>query len=571
MKDLHNSNHSSSMRARVPLYVMGVVLVAIAARSIQLQVFEQDFWHQQGESRFLRQMEIPAHRGVITDRHGEPLAISTPVESLWVNPQNFNADAAQRTRLAALLEISVMELEKRIMQKNKQFVYVKRLLSPETVARIKTLNIDGIGFERGFRRYYPENELTAHVIGFSNVDDRGQAGIEWQYDQTLSGRIGSRKVIKDAYKRVIENVEAFDPPKAGEELQLSLDKHIQFIAYKSLLNAITKHAAASGSVVVLDIKTGEIYAMVNYPSYNPHLRAENPISAMRNRAVTDLFEPGSTIKPFIVATALASGRFDMRSLIDTSPGMMRVGNRSIRDLHDYGTIDLTTILQKSSNVGASKIALAMDGRTTWLALQKLGLGQTTDSGFPGEASGKLRHFVQWTEVDKASIAYGYGLSVTALKLAQAYAALANGGMMPAVSFVKRAGSADREQVISPPIAKIVAGMLETVVSSGGTGQMAQVKGYRMAGKTGTVRKFIQGKYSKEHYLSLFAGFGPVTRPRLAVVVTIDGAEKGGYYGGVVAGPVFAEVMTGALRSLNVMPDDLMSPEAQVAGHFPMKH
>jgi len=555
--------HSIQKRSRLPLLLVMAALLIMAGRAFQVQVYEQAYWVAQGQSRYMRHVDIVAHRGVITDRHGDPLAMSMPVDSVWVNPRMFDK-AGNGQQLAKVLHMPVTALQAKLDGKNqKRFVFIKRQVDPQTSVAIGGLNLPGVRLEREYKRFYPSNDITAHVLGRTNIDDAGQEGIELAFDQWLRGKKGVEKVIKDRDGNIIEHVAAVAAPQPGHELTLSLDKDFQYLTHKALKEAIEKHQAKAGTAVLMDVRSGEILAMANLPSFNPHVR--KPFQQnWRNRAVTDMFEPGSTVKPFIVANALASGEFNASTLIDTSPGTMKVGNRKIRDIHDYGVIDLTTLLQKSSNVGASKIVLAMPSQITWRMFHTMGWGKSTGSGFPGEASGVLHHYTQWSEVDQATLAYGYGISTTALQLVRAYAALANDGVMMPVSLLRVNKRQSGRRIFPAPVARQVTRMLQTVVERGGTGWRARVKGYRIAGKTGTVRKNINGQYSHHDYMSLFAGFAPVSAPRLAMVVVIDTPRHGGYYGGVVAAPVFASVMRDALQRLKIRPDDLQGRDVQLA-------
>ena len=556
-------------RAHCLLVIIALVGLIVLLRTLQLQVLDNDYYVKEGNERYLRTVEVAAHRGVIADRNGEPLAISTPVESAWVNPQvMLKADISpgKIQQLARLLEITPVQMLEQIKTNaNKEFVYLKRQLNPKTVLEISQLKVPGIYFKREYRRYYPSAEVFAHVIGFTNIDDKGVEGLELALNKTLTGKNGKQRVVKDNLGQAVEQIESIQAPQPGEDLVLSLDRHIQYLAYKELKTAVSAHGAQSGSAVVMDVLTGEVLAMVNQPAFNPNEKAKLPVKYYRNRAVTDLFEPGSVVKPFIVATALQNGRYSRETIIDTTPGYIQVGAKRIYDLHNYGKIDLSLLLQKSSNVGATKLALEIPPQQYWQLLSALGLGQSTHSGFPGEATGRLRHFSQWSQIDRATLAYGYGLSVTVLQLAQAYGVLANGGIFVPATFTKINQPAPKQRVMLPVIARQVNNMLETVVHPGGTGILAEVAGYRIAGKTGTVHKMTAQGYADDQYLSVFAGFAPASKPRLAVVVTIDNPSKGGYLGGTVAAPVFSNIMAGALRQLNIAPDALQNQPLKLAG------
>jgi len=538
----------------------GVVVVALGLiwRAMDLQVLSNDFLQDQGDARSLRVIGLAANRGTITDRNGEPLAISTPVDSVWVNPGQLQIDRDQWRRLSVLLKTPVDELQQRLASRqSREFVYLKRHINPDVAQQIMTLKIAGVSLQREYRRYYPAGEVAAHVVGFTNIDDAGQEGIELAYDDWLRGHPGSKRVIKDRLGHTVEDVESIRVPEAGKELMLTIDRRLQYLAYRELKTAMRQDKAHSGSVVILDVQTGEVLAAVNGPSYNPNNRSTLQRGATRNRAVTDVFEPGSTIKPFTVAAALEAGTIRPRSVIDTSPGMFRVGNKSVRDERNYGVIDIATIIKKSSNVGASKIALNVPPEKMWDLFNQVGFGSATGSGFPGEASGLLSGFQGWNDVERATLSYGYGLSVTTLQLARAYAMLANDGRLMPVSFV--VSDVDRQspvQVMSARNAHNVLAMLETVTSDGGTGELARVPGYRIAGKTGTVQKYTVGGYSDENYVSLFAGIAPASDPRLVTVVMINDPGNDEYYGGRIAAPVFSRVMAGALRMLGIPPDDV---------------
>lgn len=542
-------------RRIVVFTLLALAGLTLVWRAIDLQVVHKEFLRDQGEARYLRVVALPAHRGMITDRNGEPLAVSTPVESVWANPRELATAQADWPRLAALLDLDRADLADYLGPRlEREFVYIKRRIDPDLAARVMALKVPGVALMREYRRYYPEGETMAHVVGITNVDDIGQEAIELAYDDWLRGVPGAKRVIKDRLGRIVEDVESLNMPRPGQELRLSLDRRIQYLAYRELKSALLQHKAKSGSLVVMEADTGEVLAMVNLPAYNPN-RTSGPRSEhKRNRAVTDLFEPGSTIKPFTIAAALESGLYQPDTLIDTAPGLMRVGSKSVRDTHDYGRIDVTTVLQKSSNIGAAKMALATPREQLWRMLSGVGFGASTGSGFPGEADGVLAPYTRWREVERATLAFGYGTSVTALQLASAYAVIANGGQLHPASFLPVKNPPTTQPVMQPETAAALRVMLERVTQEGGTGTLAQVAGYRVAGKTGTAHKVGARGYDKDRYLSLFAGFAPASDPRLvtAVVVNEPGGEQ--YYGGLVAAPVFSRVMAGALRLLNVTPD-----------------
>lgn len=556
----------SPWRLVVVYAALSVGLLVLLWRGIDLHVFHRDFLQEQGDARYLRVVTVPAHRGMITDRNGEPLAISTPVDSVWINPQEFDATPAQQRQLAKLLEFEPGRIQSLLAERgDKSFVYLKRRINPERAAAVMALNVPGVALQREYRRYYPTGEVCAHVVGFTNVDDVGQEGLELAYDDWLRGDPGSKRVIKDRLGRIVENVESIQEPRPGKDLALSIDRRIQYLAYRELKRAVLEHRARSGSAVVLDARTGEVLAMVNQPSYNPNNREDLKSSHYRNRAVTDVFEPGSTIKPFTMVAALESGKYRPQSVIDTAPGYYRLAGNMIRDVRNYGRINLTTVIQKSSNVGASRIALSLPARDMWNVFTQVGFGMVTGSGFPGEAGGSLSPYERWRPIEQATLAFGYGLSVTTLQLAHGYAALADNGCLPTVSFVRLDHAPTSCQPVIPPaIVRQVRQMMEAVVSDGGTGVRAQIPGYRVAGKTGTVRKAGVGGYEAERYEGIFAGMAPASDPRLVMVVAINEPSDGEYYGGEVAAPVFEKVMAGALRLLDIAPDDLPAVKTQLA-------
>ena len=532
---------------------------ALLWRMVELNTEQSAFLKGQGDARALRVVEISAHRGMISDRNGEPLAISTPVDSVWANPKVLIHQQKRLPALAKAVGIPLKQLQRKISgNSGRGFIYLRRRVSPSMANKVTQLDINGVALQSEYRRYYPMGEVAAHVVGFTNIDDQGQEGAELMMDEQLRGVSGSKRVIKDLYGRIVENVERISPSINGENIELSIDRRVQYLAYRELKATVERNQAKGGSAVVLDIKTGEVLAMVNQPAYNPNNRRQLKSSALRNRALTDVMEPGSTMKPFTIAAALESGQFKPTTTVDTSPGRLKLAGFTIRDFRDYGTIDLTTVMQKSSNVGASKIAMALDSGEMWGMLTRLGFGIDSGSQFPGESSGHLRSFQQWRKVEQATIGYGYGISATPLQLARAYAAIAADGVVHPVSFLKyRDGDhIPGERVMKVSVAREVRTMMEKVVQTGGTGTKAQITGYRVAGKTGTVRKAVAGGYDKENYLAIFAGMAPASDPRLVMISLIDQPQAGDYYGGVVAGPLFSKVMAGALRLLDIPPDDL---------------
>jgi cell division protein FtsI (penicillin-binding protein 3) len=544
---------------RVTLVSVFFTLAAasLLARAVQLQVLNKDFLNQQADSRHIRTEKITAHRGSITDRNGEPLAISTPVDSVWANPRELASAVDEVPRLARLLGAKPEPLMRRITRNmDKEFVYLKRHLSPDHAAKIMALKIPGVNVIREYRRYYPAGEVVGHLVGFTNIDDDGQEGLELAFNHWLSGESGAKRVLKDRLGRAVENVESIRPPHHGRDLKSSIDLRVQYIAYRALKASIQKHTAESGSIVILDLKTGEVLAMVNQPTYNPNNRAQYSAEHYRNRAITDIFEPGSSIKPLILAAALESGQYRPSSYIDTSPGYVIVGPKKIEDSRNLGRISLTTVLARSSNVGATRIAMSLEADQLWSSMTRFGLGTMTSSGFPGESAGLLTHFNHWQPISQATLAYGYSVAVTPLQLTQAYAALGNAGMMRDVSLLALDEPSEARRVVSAETAQAIKRMMEEVVRPGGTGTKASVPGYRVAGKTGTAWKSAAGGYSEDKYLSIFAGIVPASNPRLAAVVIINEPTGDLYYGSDVAAPVFAEVMTESLRLMAIPPDAL---------------
>jgi cell division protein FtsI (penicillin-binding protein 3) len=514
----------------------------------------------------MRTLPVAAHRGVITDRNGEPLAVSTPVDSIWINPAEFITARPSWGKLTQILSLNAEEMERMVMQRsNREFVYLKRHIRPDLAKQVSDLNLAGVYLQREYRRYYPAGEVATHVVGFTDVDDIGQEGLELAYNDWLQGKTGQQLVIKDRLGRTIQHVESIQSAQPGKDLTLSIDRRLQYLAYRELKRAVLENKAKSGSAVILDTKTGEVLAMVNQPSYNPNNRSKLDSYRLRNRAVTDVFEPGSSIKPFTLAAALESGRFNANSIIDTSPGYIYVGKYMVKDVQNYGRINFTTILSKSSNVGASKVALALTAKNLSEIHSRVGFGYITGSGFPGEVGGILNMPTEQQLVEKATLAYGYGLSVTPLQLARAYAAIANDGVMPEVSFIRVNKSERDTRVFSAAHAKQIRKMMESVITEDGTGFRAAVTGYRIAGKTGTVKKASAGGYSDDRYVAVFAGMAPASNPRLAMVVNINEPRGNVYYGGKIAAPVFSKVMSGALRLLDIDPDDVNNKSIHLAG------
>lgn len=544
---------------RVSLVIVFFVLAAssLVARAVHLQVLDKEFLNQQADTRHLRTQKIAAHRGAISDRNGEPLAISTPVDSIWANPKELAHAVDQMPKLARILGLDADLLIRRVTRSmDKEFLFLKRHLSPEKAAEALALQLPGVNVQREYRRYYPAGEVTGHLVGFTDIDDQGQEGLELAFNHWLAGESGAKRVLKDRLGRSVENVESIRPAHHGKALRSSIDLRVQYLAYRSLKAAIRQYDAVSGSIVVLDIKTGEVLAIVNQPTYNPNDRSQFSAERYRNRAITDIFEPGSSIKPLVVAAALESGQYRPSSIIDTAPGFVHVGQKKIEDHRNLGRVSLTTILARSSNVGVTKLAMSLSADQLWTTMTSLGFGELTASGFPGESAGLLTHYDHWKKINQATLGYGYGISVTPLQLAQAYAALGNHGRMLPVSLVALDKPVDGKQVVSADTADAVKRMLEEVVRPGGTGTKASVTGYRIAGKTGTAWKSGVGGYSQDKYFSIFAGLAPASDPRLAAVIVIDEPSGELYYGSDVAAPVFADVMAEALRLLAVPPDAL---------------
>jgi len=532
-----------------------LLAVSLIARAVHLQVFNKDFLNHQADTRHLRTERISAHRGTITDRNGEPLAISTPVDSIWANPKELAPAVDRVPQLARLLGIDPQQLIRRVTRSmDKEFLYLKRHLSPEQAQLVLDLKLPGVNVQREYRRYYPAGEVTGHLVGFTNIDDAGQEGLELAFNHWLAGESGAKRVLKDRLGRSVENVESIRPPHHGKDLQTSIDLRIQYLAYRTLKAAIRQHNAESGSIVILDVKTGEVLAIVNQPTYNPNDRSQFSAARYRNRAITDIFEPGSSIKPLVVAAALESGDYRPSSIVDTAPGFVVVGPKTIEDSRNLGRISLTTILARSSNVGVTKLAMSLEPDQLWNTMTRFGLGTLTSSGFPGESAGLLTHFNHWRPISQATLAYGYGVSVTPLQLAQAYSVLGSDGVFRPISLVALDAPAEGEQVLAAESAAAVRRMLEEVVRPGGTGTKAAVTGYRIAGKTGTAWKFAAGGYSEDKYISIFAGLAPASDPRLAAVVVIDEPTGELYYGSDVAAPVFSDVVSESLRLLAIPPD-----------------
>ncbi len=526
---------------------------ALIARAVNLQVTETEFLQGQGKARYLRIVDIPTTRGIISDRNGEPLAVSTPVDSVWVNPAEVLQSPENLEPLAAVLGTDPDDMERKLTQRSgKEFVWLRRRLHPDVARQIKALNIPGVFLQKEYRRFYPAGEVAAHVVGFTNIDDIGQEGLELAYNEWLAGEPGSKRVIKDRLGRTVEEVELVNESKPGNDLHLTIDRRLQYLAYSELKRTVLKHGARSGSVVLLDLESSEILAMVNQPSYNPnHPGSEN--DGLRNRAVTDVFEPGSVMKAFAMTSVLEQGNVTLATQVDTSPGTLQISGHTIHDHRDYGLLDLTGVITKSSNVGMTKLALELSPEHMWDTYRRFGFGEATGSGFPGESAGVLRNHSRWRRLEQATISYGYGISTTVLQLAQAYAVIANQGRLRQPTFIQGVSN-PLISVIDPQLARQIAGMLETVTGPLGTGKQARVANYRIAGKTGTSRKASASGYASR-YVASFAGFAPASNPRLVCIVVINDPTGDLYYGGDVAAPLFSSVVKGALRLMNIPPDD----------------
>ena len=558
-------------RFRLVVGLLGIMVAAIAWRIIDLQVVDRAFLKGQGDARSVRHIPIPAHRGLITDRNGEPLAVSTPVTTLWANAKEMQSAKDRWPALAAALGQDPRALAERLeAQANKEFIYLVRGLTPEQGQVVLDLKVPGVYGIEEFRRFYPAGEVTAHMVGFTDIDDHGREGVELAYDEWLAGVPGKRQVIKDRRGRLIKDVQVTKNAKAGKPLALSIDLRLQYLANRELRNAIIENGAKAGSLVIMDVKSGEILAMVNQPTYNPNNRRNLQPAMMRNRAMIDVFEPGSTMKAISMSAALETGRWKPSDRVEVYPGTLQLGKYTIRDVSksEGPVLDLTGILINSSNVGMSKIAFDIGGETIFRLAQKIGLGQDTGLGFPGERVGNLPNYREWRKAETATLSYGYGLSVTAIQLVHAFSALANNGRIAPLTLVKTDKLPQTTQVIPEDVAKTMQGMLQQVIEAPRGVFRAQVPAYHVAGKSGTARKTSAGLkgYAVNSYRSLFAGFGPMSDPRFAIVVVIDEPSKAGYFGGLVSAPVFSKVMSGTLRLMNISPDNL--PPTQQANATP---
>ena len=546
-------------RARFVLFALVAAFGVLAGRAVYLQAVNADFLQMRGASRFSRVLAVPATRGRILERNGEAVAISTPVKSIWAIPEDVQASPAQVKSLATLLNVDPAELQKKFSDTTRDFVYLKRQIPPEQAERIAELGLPGIYSQREYRRYYPGGDGMAHVIGFTGVGDEGQEGIELAFQSSLAGKAGSRRVIKDRRGSIVEDLESIRAAQDGKDLTLSVDGKIQNIAFGALKSAVEFHKAKAGAIVVLDVRSGEVLALANMPSYNPNNRGKLTGAQLRNRVMTDIFEPGSTLKPFTVALAVDEGRVRPDTMIQTAPGKLTIANHTISDAHASGLLSVAQVIQKSSNVGAAKIALGLPKEDMWDLFKRVGFGAQPALGFPGEAQGKVRDWKTWRPIEQATMSYGHGISVSLIQLARAYSIFARDGELAPLTLVRSDMPVAGRRVISAETARAVREMLEMAVQPGGTAPRARVMGYRVAGKTGTAHKLENGGYAAHKYISSFVGFAPVSDPRLVIAVMIDEPSTGQYYGGAVSAPVFSQVMQGALRSLGVPPDAPMQP------------
>ena len=545
-------------RSRLMLLALLGGFVALIGRALYLQAINNEFLKGKGEARYERVLEIPATRGRISDRHGDVLAVSTPVKSIWAIPEDAKLQPAEARQLALLLDMDVRELNRKLGS-DKDFVFIKRQIPPDVADQVIALKLPGIHQQQEYRRYYPAGELTAHMLGFTGVEDAGQEGVELAFNESLTGKPGSRRVIKDRRGNIVEDVESIRAPLEGKDITLALDDKIQYLAYARLKEAIEKHKAKAGGIVVIDAKTGEILALANLPTYNPNNRVGLAGAQLRNRALTDTFEPGSTMKPFTAALGLEKGKYRYDTPVQTAPGHLTIGNATIHDSHPHGMLTVAQVIQKSSNVGAAKIALSMQPEVMWDMFDSLGFGSQLKLGFPGEVSGRLRPWAKWQPIEQATMSYGHGISVTLIQLAHSYMAFARDGDLVPLSLTRMDSPAPAgKSVFSAQTAKEVRSMLELVVQPGGTAPKAAVPGYRVAGKTGTAHKLEGGAYANK-YVASFVGLAPASDPRLIIAVMVDEPSNGIYYGGDVAAPVFAQVMGGALRTLGVAQDAPLKP------------
>ena len=552
-------------RSKFIVAALAVAFAGLAGRAAYVQVFGNDFFQRQGEVRFARTLELPANRGRVLDRNGLILASSVVAQSIWAIPEDVDKTSPKLRELAKLLEMPLADLKKRLADDDKTFVWIKRQVDEPVAKQIATLEIEGIYQRREYKREYPEGEAAAHVVGFTNVEDRGQEGVELAFNQQLSGKNGSRRVIKDRLGRVVEDVRDVIPPLDGPDLQLSIDSKVQYFAYQKVREAVLANKARAGSAVVLDAVTGEVLALANYPSFDPNRRRNLTGEQLRNRALTDSFEPGSTMKPFIAALALEKGMVKPTTQIQTAPGRIQIGGSTISDSHPHGVLTVNEIIQKSSNVGTVKMAMQMQPREMWETFAQAGFGQKPQLPFPGVVSGRLRPYKSWRPIEQATMSYGYGLSASLFQLAHAYTIFARDGELIPISMLKNDAPAQGVRVFSEQNARAVRQMLQMAATTGGTAPQAQTMGYSVGGKTGTARKQEGKGYAEKKYRAFFVGLAPVESPRIVVAVMIDEPNNGAYYGGVVAGPVFSETVQQTLRILGVQPD--MSVKPQIVTEF----
>jgi cell division protein FtsI (penicillin-binding protein 3) len=553
------ASKTPAWRSKFIVALLALAFAGLAGRAAYVQVIGNDFYQRQGEVRFARTLELPANRGRILDRNGLLLASSVVAQSIWAIPEDVSKDDPKLRELAALLEMPLADLKKRLSNDDKTFVWVKRQVDEPVAKQIAALGIKGIYQRREYKRQYPEGEASAHVVGFTNVEDRGQEGVELAFNQQLAGKNGSRRVIKDRLGRVVEDVRDVVPPVDGPDLQLSIDSKVQFFAYEKLRDAVKAHKAKAGSAVVLDAQTGEVLALANYPSYNPNRRVNLTGEQLRNRALTDSFEPGSTMKPFIAALALEKGLAKPNTPIQTAPGRITIGGSTINDSHPYGVLTVAEVIQKSSNVGTVKLAMQMSPREMWESYAQAGFGQKPQLPFPGAVSGRLRPYKSWRPIEQATMSYGYGLSASLFQLAQAYTIFARDGELIPATLLKSEGPVSGVPVFSPANALAVRKMLELAAGPKGTAPKAQTIGYSVGGKTGTARKQEGKGYAANRYRAWFVGIAPIEQPRIVVAVMVDEPNNGAFYGGLVAAPVFSETVQQTLRILGVQPDMSVKP------------
>lgn len=544
-----------SLRRKLLLGSMLTAMLALTGRAVYLQILDREFLQDKGDLQHIAVVDVPAYRGQIQDRNGEPLAISTPVQSIWINTRQIKDEEQDKlAQMAKILGMAEKDLKAFLKKEDgKRFVYIKRQINPDLAEKVKNLEITGIYFEKAFKRYYPAGAVSGHLLGFTNIDDVGQEGMERGYEHILKGKTGKKRVIKDGKGHIIKDVENIEEAVPGQDLALTVDERIQYLAYRELQAAMVQNKAKSASLVVLDAKNGDVLATVSQPAFNPNNRKELSSNRYRNRAMVDSFEPGSTVKPFVVAAGLDGNYINPNLLIETH-GIYHVGRNVVKDVHNYGTMDLTHVLQKSSNIAVTQIAMTMPPEYFWGVYNQLGFGNSAGVGFPGEASGSLLDYQSWHEFDQATLSFGYGVSTSILQLARAYTALADDGIVHSVTLLKRDEDPDARRIFKPETARKIREMLEHVISKEGTAYQARVEGYRVAGKTGTVKKATAGGYTEDKYYSVFVGMAPASNPRFVIAVVVDEPSGGQYYGGLVAAPAFARVMAGALRVYGIAPD-----------------